>query len=112
MAEANAATPDNLRTNAVFWHEPTTMFSSNITDQVVNDIIAQGVPALSYAAGVNPITPPGWDNNYNMEDNKPNRWGRSGGTYGTRWLHSDLRNMAYFYTYDLFDQLVTEGGLQ
>jgi hypothetical protein len=112
MAQANAASDAQLRTNPVFLHDPATMFSSNITGQVVNDIIAQGVPALSYAAGVNAITPPGWDSNYNMEDNKPNGWGRSGGTYGARWLHSDLRDMAYFYTHDLFDQLVTEGDLQ
>ena len=112
MGEANAATPDNLRTNAVFRHDPSTMFVSNITAQVVNDILAQGVPALSSAAGINAITPPGWDRNYNANDHKPNGWGRSGAPYNDRWLHSDLRNMAYFYTHDLFDQLVSQGGLK
>jgi hypothetical protein len=28
------------------------------------------------------------------------------------WLHSDLKNMAYLYTYELFNELVTQGGLQ
>ncbi|HBA84461.1 MAG TPA: hypothetical protein DCZ95_10240, partial [Verrucomicrobia bacterium] len=112
MEQANAAIPAQLRTNAVFLHEPTTMFSSNITAQVANDIIAQGVPALSYAAGIDAIAPLGLDRNYNANDHKPNGWGRSGGDYGARWLHSDLKNMAYFYTYDLFNQLVSQGGLQ
>lgn len=88
MAEANAATSDNLRTNAVFRQEPATMFSSNITTQVQNDIIAQGVPALSYAAGVNAINIAGFYN-YNVDDasHKPNGWGRSGGDYDMNsWL--------------------------
>lgn len=112
MATANAATPDNLRTNAVFRHEPTGMFSSNIAVQVRNDIIARGVPALSYAAGENAINLIGFYN-YNMDEavHKPNGWGRSGGTYGSRWLHSDLKNMAYLYTYELFNELVSQGSL-
>ena len=110
MAEANAATDDNLRTNSVFWHEPATMFSSNITAHVVNDIIAQGVPALSYAAGRDAIV--GTVQNYNANDHKPNGWGRSGEPYNDQWLHSDLKNMAYMYTYELFNQLVSQGGLQ
>ena len=114
MAQANAASEAQLRTNAVFWHEPATMFSSNITAQVQNDIIAQGVPALSYAAGVNSVSLPGLNKNYDADsqDHKPNGWGRSGGDYDTRWLHSDLKNMAYLYTYDLFNQIVSRGGLQ
>jgi len=89
------------------------MFSSNITGQVVNDIIAQGVPALSGPAGFNAINILGFYNyDVNADAHKPNGWGRSGGTYKTRWLHSDLKDMAYLYTYDLFNQIVTEGGLK
>ena len=114
MTEANAATPDNLRINAVFRQEPAAMQSSNITAQGVSDIIAQGVPALSYAAGVNSFSLPGLDRNYDADSpaHKPNGWGRSGGAYDTRWLHSDLKSMAYFYTYDLFNELASRGGLQ
>ena len=113
MAEANAATPDNLRTNAVFRQEPAAMFSSNITVQVRNDIIAQGVPALSYAAGENAINLTGFYN-YNMDEtvHKPNGWGRDDDTYHTRWLHGDLKKMAYLYTYELFNELVSQGDLQ
>jgi hypothetical protein len=89
------------------------MFASNITVKVRNDIIAQGIPALSYATGVKAINLQNFYN-FNMDDtvHKPNGWGRSGGTYGTRWLHSDLKNMAYLYTYELFNELVSQGGLQ
>jgi hypothetical protein len=112
MADANIASDDTLRTNAVFWQEPMTMFSSNISAQAANDIIARGVPALSYAAGVQNILLPDLNRNYNANDHKPNGWGRSAAPYNDRWLHSDLRDMAYFYTHDLFEQIVTKGELQ
>jgi len=85
--EANNATADNLRTNAVFRHEPTSMFSSTIAAQTVNEINAKGVPALSYASGLNAITFSGQDKNYNSdtEGHKPNGWGRDDDTYHTRW---------------------------
>ena len=110
-AQANRATDALLQTNAVFLQEPTTMFSSTITTQNVNSILALGVPALSRAAGGNAISVGGFVN-YNDEDNKPNGWPRSGGTYQNRWLHSDFRAMAYLYTYDLFNEIVSQGGLQ
>jgi predicted outer membrane repeat protein len=111
MAEANDATEANLRTNTVFRQEPSTMFSSNILTEAVNGILAQGVPALSYPAAVTNISLAGFYN-FDAEDNQPNGWGRSGGTYDTRWLHNDLKNMAYLYTYSLFDRIVSEGALE
>ncbi len=110
-AEANAATFDNLRTNAVFRQEPAELFSSNIVQQTQNEILALGVPALSGALGSNGINLPGWINNYDMDANKALGWPRTG-YYADRWLHSDLRNMAYLYTYTLFEKLVLEGDLE
>jgi hypothetical protein len=112
MEQANTANDENLRTNAVFWHNPTTMFSSNITSRVANDIIAMGVPALSYAAGVHEIPMPGLDKNYDNNLHKPNGWGRNEAPYFDRWLHSDLKDMAFPYTHDLFDQFTKQGALQ
>ena len=33
-----------------------------------------------------------------------NGWGRT--DYNQRWLHCDLKDMAYFYIYKLYDELV------
>ena len=114
MAQANAATESQLRTNAVFRHAPTSMFSSNILEQAVNDILAQGIPALSAAAGVTNFTLPYSDRYFdaNAAACKPNGWGRSGLPYNDRWLHSDIKNMAYYYTYELYNIIVSHGGLQ
>lgn len=111
VAEANTATTNDLQTNPVFRHEPATILSSNITARVVNDIIAQGVPALSCAAGVDAVNLINFYN-YNVNDHRQNGWGRSGPPYYDRWLHSDLKNMAYLHTYEFFDELVSQGGLQ
>lgn len=112
QSAANAAAPDNLRMNPVFRHHPATMFSSNITLHAQNEILAFGVPALSYAAGLQNFPLPDTRRNYDANAYKPNGWGRDDDIYRTRWLHSDLKNMAYFYTYQLFDELVSQGGLR
>ena len=39
-------------------------------------------------------------------------WGRDHGDYGKRWLHNDMREMAFFYTHKLFKHLVVQGDLQ
>jgi hypothetical protein len=53
-----------------------------------------------------------YNDNVDDNDHKPNGWGRDDDDYHTRWLHSDLRNTAYFYTYELFNELVAQGGLK
>ena len=43
-----------------------------------------------------------------------NGWGRSGNPYNDQWLHSDMKDMAYYYVYRLYDELVQkiQGGAQ
>ncbi|MGD9874055.1 MAG: hypothetical protein AB7T27_07260 [Kiritimatiellia bacterium] len=109
QAEANAASNEMLMTNAVFRQEPSGMFSSNIATQLQNEILALGIPALSGAAGrllIEDI------DNYDMNDHKPNDWPRSGGEYDDRWLHTDIKNVAYMYVFDVFKQIVSSGGLK
>jgi hypothetical protein len=39
------------------------------------------------------------------EDETSREWGRGSDVYGSRWLHSDIKNMAYFYVHELFQTL-------
>ena len=32
--------------------------------------------------------------------------------WGNRWLHSDMKNMAYFYVFKFFEKVKEEGELQ
>jgi hypothetical protein len=81
-----------------------------------NELLAEGIPALSAAAGiVKPSSLPNVENR-NSDMNiafKPDggAWGRSGEPYATRWLHCDIREMAFYYTQKLFVKLVKEGDL-
>lgn len=112
QSQANLATPDNLRTNAVFRQEPDEMFTSNIVKQTQNEILALGIPALSGAAGLSALDPLIAEKNYDMNANRASGWPRNSGYYADRWLHSDLKNVAYLYVNPLFKKLVENGGLE
>ena len=84
------------------------MFSSNITFQTRNAILAKGIPALAPAAGSAGIFVQNrslMEQDLNAGRYKPNGWGRSGKPYNDRWLHGDMKDMAYFYVYRLFYRL-------
>jgi len=49
--EANALDDATLRTNPAFRHNPDEMFTSNIAQSVQNDLLARGIPELSYPIG-------------------------------------------------------------
>ncbi len=39
-----------------------------------------------------------------------NGWSRVAGELKNRWLHSDIKDMAYFYVYKLFLDFKEKGG--
>lgn len=44
---------------------------------------------------------------------RPNGWGRNEESfYKLNWLHSDMKDMAYFYVFRLYDQLIQKGILK
>lgn len=43
---------------------------------------------------------------------RPNGWGRSPVRNQTPWLHSDMKDMAFFYVYKLYEQLIQKGNLK
>lgn len=118
-ADATAATnPLAFAEAPVFRRNPSGMFTNSIPAALRNELLASAIPALSPAAGKTAFGfPPGTvgEHNFNMNaDFRPEggAWGRNHEDYETRWLHSDMKNMAYFYTHKLFDRLVEEGNLQ
>ncbi len=71
------------------------------------------IPALSFAAGGTKITSflasQAIDMKVRMEDGWPEE---RLGEFGTDWFHSDFKDVAYRYTYKLFDDLVNKGNLK
>lgn len=76
--------------------------------------LAQGIPALSPPTGrtcfEERIMP---SYNMNSAEYMAANWPTAGrnAELQNRWLHSDVKNMAYFYTHRLFRKIVEIGGL-
>lgn len=86
------------------------------------DLLASGIPAMSFAAEANPIdvidntSIGGVNRNYDMEalrgDNQSWPVSRKEGFYGSRWLHNDIKNMSSQYVYKIYDAMLEIGGLK
>jgi hypothetical protein len=113
--EANALTSDGLRGKPVFRNNPDFYFRvNNLTINAVNEMLAMGLPAMSPATG---STSPNvfLEHGLGHQDInalKDNGWPRSEAPYLQRWLHSDCKDVAFFYTYRLFQKLAAEGDLK
>ena len=85
--------------------------------KVQYDLLARGLPALSYAAAANLVPALSGDRNFNMETEgrTPNRWPSEGHTSTTtqnRWLHSDFKNAALPYVYQMYEAMIAKGSLK
>ena len=111
----NNSSHDQLRDNPAFIHKPRIMFKRNISRNDRNKLLAIAISALSSAAGNTELgsLPNGNQQNMNFAFKRDDyAWGRYHDDYKERWLHSDMKDMAYFYTYKLFNKLVKEGKLE
>jgi hypothetical protein len=124
-AQANALTEDELRAAPVFRHNPDEMFSSNIVAEVRNNILARGMPELSYPIGyTNVLNLANYGEGRNLDLNalafrrEDGAWPQrdvdfnDGGERPNRWLHTDLINLPHYYTHKLFKKLVEEGDMK
>jgi hypothetical protein len=125
-ADANAMVADgSIVTNAVFDRGVSAMFKTAMTDFEVADILAFHIPAVSSPAGkVAALN--GEETNFDLNGREnPNGWGRNvdkisnsddvttnESTVEYPWLHSDIKNMAYFYIYPAFNQILEKGNLK
>ena len=115
--EANAFTEEDLaETQCIsFRRTPPEFFVNMIAEADQRALLARALPALSGAAGNRPISPDDVDNidmNNKNPTWRPNGWGRDHEVYEKRWLHGDIKNMAYFYIKRIFDEVVEKGSLK
>jgi hypothetical protein len=128
-AQANALPDSQLRTNAffdlgslLFGNADLNLygeFGSDYAGIFRNRILADTIPALSWPVGANPVPrlsfqQLGVERNSDMNQLYQNGWpsSRPTGAEAFKWWHSDFRNVAYTYTYPLFNQFVTVGNLR
>ena len=118
-AEAATMVANGSITNhPVFSVTGTQLNNRDATQDGIYRALAEHVPAISSPVGGNSV---GNDvtENIDMNDDsndgilRPNGWGRSfANKYKLDWQHSDMKDMAFFYVYPLYDQVTTKGALR
>ena len=95
----------------VFKCSPRDVFAETgdvLSDSRINEMLCCAIPAISTAMGrtthVKSVV------TVDMSESQSG-WGRDN-TYGKRWLHCDLKDMAYFYEAALWDDFVKRGKLK
>ena len=111
-------TPDEMKTSPPFspfadkWLHTTNAVAAAQVADILPRILADGIPATTFAAGANEIG--GVSGNVSFHGLMSNEavWpkGRQedveGGGKRNVWQHSDIKNLAYFYVYRLFELIV------
>ncbi|MCF7761334.1 MAG: alpha/beta hydrolase [Cephaloticoccus sp.] len=110
---------ERFRENDLMDPDPVIASLKAAEPKVQYDLLARALPALSYAAAANRITAldefeP--QRNFNMEQlgRTENQWPIDGHEKDNeavgRWLHSDLKNVALPYVYQLFEAMIAKGA--
>jgi hypothetical protein len=112
-AAANQADPAQLASQPVFRWNPPGMLTNSIPPALRKELLAKGIPALSGATGTMSVM--GAIANADMNSvARPNGWPRlpTEAPYGQRWKHSDLKDVAFFYNYNVYSDIVAKGDLE
>ena len=73
--------------------------------------LAKHIPAVSSPVGEAEVVTDGISENHDLNELVyRNGWGRNHIIFGTSWLHSDMKDMSYWYVYKLYTELVMEKG--
>lgn len=113
---ANMVVDGSITNNPVFDHGYAPMLSGGASEQEVFTALAKYIPALSSPVGGNKVLDStdyfDFDMNQERFVPRPNGWGRPAVKNQTPWLHSDMKDMAFFYVYKLYEQLIQKGNLK
>ena len=86
------------------WLFTTNAISPAAVAPIRSRILADGIPAMSFAAGANPLGNNAVSGNIDYGTCKSGEWPRARG----RWLHSDIKNVAFRFVHEFFEKLVNE----
>ena len=129
VSEAQQMLPEDFKTNTVFYCYPSSMNSTNIELLVRAAHLTQGIPALARPTGATRILfGISSYNNFDMnlttdiiDDNdqgnsifgipRPNGW-PTRSKWNGRWLHSDFKDVSYFYNYKFYEKVIEKGNLR
>ena len=113
-SEANAVVDlSTFATNTVFDPYPISITNAVATRLETDAHLAQGIPALSPPTGRTNMMSAGMVSfNINTTHYMANTWPRpNDGELGGRFLHSDIKNVAYFFVHPVFREIIEVGEL-
>lgn len=111
--EAKSVTDSKVfATNTVFAVSPASLTNAANSRLVIDSHLTQGIPALSPPAGRTDLTAYGLLS-FDMNLMRSNGWPRpADSASGDGFLHSDVKNVAYSFTCEVFRKIVEVGGLK
>jgi len=110
-ATAQTIPLNDLKTEPFFLNEPDELFDTdeNAAKAYAQNnriwLLARAIPARTFGIGANAIS---GMTCWNMQSELSSGWHET----PVRWRHSSFKNVAYIYTYPMYDQMVIDGGLQ
>ena len=126
VTEAAGKDDDYFKTNTVFKLYPSSMNTNDIPLLTRSAHLTHGIPALAPATGWSSLrTVLGDDRNFNMDLSsdmseaggtiygirRPNGW-PTRQVYPGRWMHSDMKDVSYYFTFMFYEAVKRTGGLQ
>jgi len=112
--EANTLTDPELQTNSFFKRfDDNRLYNASQGSAAANEynthskMLAEALPALSFATGANSLDP-FQNRNVNMMSLKTGTWPR----VNPEWRHSDFREVAFYFTQRLYKRFIDEGELK
>ena len=111
-ADANAVVDVSVfATNTVFNPFPASITNAVATRLETDYHLAQGIPALSPPTGRTDLRSFDIQSfDMNTAEFMANTWPRTSGDLGNRFLHSDVKDVAYFFVHPVFRKIVEAGG--
>ena len=112
---------EDLQEHPTFRLKPEWMNSPCLSRLQINSLLAQGIPTLTPAVGNTALNTKldedHWVNINNPADEingllRPNGWPNRGRDWLTRWLHSDMKDVAFYYNFKLYELIIDRGGLK
>ena len=114
--EARKMRDNDFKTNTVFYLYPPSMNDRSIPLLTRSAHLALGIPALAPATGaidMSKVMVVGSNFHLNTDDEKfrPNGWPERSKFSGD-WLHSDMKDVAYYYNYVFYKMVVEKGEMK
>lgn len=104
-----------LKTLPVFNPDPELVFNNNnevLSPDWINKMLACAIPAISVNMGALITSEESGLKIYDMKDYKGKNGWPSRRSYDEDWLHCDIKDVAYYFNYKLWDNFVKVGGLK